>query len=83
MVGISGSENQRFAPVTASARMVPALISGSIGASATEPTCTVPATTACVAGPPPRYGTCTRLMPARSFSSSPVRCDLVPTPGDE
>jgi len=33
MVGISGSENQRLAPVTASARIVPDLISGSTGAN--------------------------------------------------
>jgi hypothetical protein len=54
MVGTSGSENQRSAPVTASAVNLPSLISGSTGASATEPTCTVPSSTAMVAGPPPR-----------------------------
>ena len=69
------------APVTASALNLPSLISGSTGASATEPTCTVPSSTAMVAGPPPRYGMCTMSMPARSLSCSAARCDLVPTPG--
>src|SRR5262249_32261753 len=54
MVGTSGNENQRSAPVTASAVNLPSLISGSTGASATEPTSTVPSSTAMVAGPPPR-----------------------------
>src|SRR5215472_4462154 len=78
MVGTSGSENQRSAPVTASAVNLPSLISGSTGASATDPSSTVPSSTAMVAGPPPRYGMCTISMPARSLSCSAVRCDFVP-----
>jgi hypothetical protein len=38
MVGTSGSENQRFSPVTARARNSPPLISGSAAASATDAT---------------------------------------------
>src|SRR5262245_1521480 len=83
MVGTSGSENQRSAPVTASAVNLPSLISGSTGASATDPSSTVPSSTAMVAGPPPRYGMCTISMPARSLSCSAVRCDFVPAPGLE
>ena len=45
MVGTSGSENQRFSPVTASARRSPDLISGSAAASATEATWSCPAST--------------------------------------
>ena len=83
MVGTFGSENQRFSLVTASARNWPSWISVSAAASATDPTMTVFSSTACAAGPAPRYGTCTISMSARSLSNSPVRCDFVPAPGLE
>src|SRR5262249_48249978 len=83
MVDTSGNENQRSAPVTASAVNLPSLISGSTGASAAEPASPAASSTATVAGPPPGVGEEHHAVPADHLGCAAVRCDLVPAPGLE
>ena len=53
IVGTSGSEGERFAVVTASARTLPLRICGIAGGIDTQPSVTSFAMTAANAGPPP------------------------------
>ena len=80
MVGMSGSNGERFAPVTASARMRPSRMKPvAVGALAISDG-TWPATRSFIAGPPPRNGTWFSRAPLRAFRSSPARWPALPTP---
>ena len=81
-VGTSGSAGSRAIPVIASARRRPARICGSKVTSPSKINCTSPALTACSAGAPPLYGTCTRSTPARLLNISAARCGGVALPAD-
>jgi hypothetical protein len=71
----------RFSAVTASARMVPALICAAAGGIDENATGVCPATTDWIIGPPPVNGIAVRLSFSDSLNSSPDRFAGVPTPG--
>ena len=73
----------RSLEVTATARILPDLISGSAAASDEKLMVTAPVATSVTAGAEPRYGTCSTLMSAMLFISSPANCCGLPTPDDE
>ena len=82
MVGTSGNASERLAVVTASARSLPALtypIEDGIGSNVT---CICPPSKSVSAGPMPRYGTWTRLIPAIIWNSSPATWPGLPLPCD-
>ena len=82
-VGTSGSCGWRAAPEMASARNRPERKNGSGAVTASEPIGGSPATTAEAAGPAPLCGMWTMSSFAISLKMcSPVRCGVVPVPGD-
>ena len=68
--------------VTASGRSLPAWMCPSEEATLAKNSGTCPPITSFSAGPPPLYGTCTRLTPARCSNSAPARCWAEPLPED-
>src|SRR5262245_58701610 len=82
MVGVSGKALLRVFDVTASARSLPSLTSGTAGVTAPKDNGVSPATVAATAGPPPPNGTCTNSGASESRNSSPTSWGGVPTPGD-
>ena len=82
MVGTSGSACDRVFDVTASARSLPSLISGTAGAIAPNEIMVWPATVEPTAGPPPPNGTCTRSSLSDRRNNSPTSCGGVPVPGE-
>ena len=58
-VGTLGSADGRFAPALASARALPAAICGNTTGMRSKNIWTCPAIKSFIAGPAPRYGTCT------------------------
>src|SRR5882672_4151936 len=82
MVGVSGKALVRVFDVTASARSLPSLTSGTAGVTAPNETGVWPATVEPIAGPPPLKGTWTRSGASESRNSSPTSEGGVPTPGD-
>jgi len=81
-VGIAGAAISRVGLVTARMRSLPVRLNSSnapVTAGVTIATC--PLMVSAVAGPEPRYGTCTRSgIPASDFNNSPVRWFNEPTP---
>ena len=73
----------RSLDVTATARSLPALISGSAAARLVKLMVTAPVATSVTAGAAPRYGTCSTLVPAIMFINSPANCCGLPTPEEE
>src|SRR5438128_378921 len=63
-VGTSGSNAERFFPVTASARSLPALMCGRIATMVPNMSWTSPLSRSTIAGDTPLYGTCTIRTPA-------------------
>ena len=82
MVGTSGSAGVRVFDVTASARSLPSLTSGTAGAIAPNEIGVWPATVEPIAGPPPLNGTCTRSRSSDRRNNAPTSCGGVPTPGE-
>ena len=78
MVGTSGSDAERFVPVDPSARSLPDFTCGVavVAEANTDGIC--PPSRSLIAGPPPLYGTWTRLACAVSRKSSPARCPALP-----
>src|SRR5262245_24449867 len=82
IVGVSGSDLLGVFELTASARSLPSLMSGTAGVIAPNDIVVWPATVEPTAGPPPLNGTCTRSGACESLNNSPTSCGGVPTPGD-
>ncbi len=82
MVGRSGSNCERFAPVTASARSLPARMWGSDEGMLSNIMFTCPPSRSVTAGALPLYGMCSMSTPAIDLNSSPERWMLVPLPLD-
>src|SRR5665213_446976 len=80
IVGTSGSKEERFLLVTASACTAPALICPYALTKLSNMMGVRPEMTSIYAGDEPRYGTCVKLMPASNLNISPERCWPVPTP---
>ena len=72
-VGTSGSADGRFAPALASARTLLAATCGNTTGMRSKNIWTWPAMRSFIAGPAPRYGTCTISMLAMLLNSSPER----------
>src|SRR3954453_365586 len=81
MVGMSGTAALRLAAVTASARIVPALICGAAGGIDENAIGVWPPTTDWIIGPPPPNGTDVVSSLVSSLNNSPDRCGGVPVPG--
>src|SRR6185312_4182506 len=82
MVGTFGISGQRVSPVTARQRMVPALMCGEAGGSEPEESCTVPASSAAIASPPPLNTTSESFGRfSRILSTSSWICGVVPIGG--
>ena len=82
-VGTSGSALMRLALDTASTRSLPALTCGKGPEIAIEPTGGSPETTATTAWPAPRKWMGVMLsLPTTLNRFSPVRCGVVPRPGE-
>src|SRR5688572_27321756 len=81
-VGTSGTTDERFALVTASARTLPDLMCGTMFTGLLKPTSTSPASMAIWPAPPPRYWIATMLVRVSVLKSSMERCELVPRPED-
>ena len=79
-VGTSGAAPERFSVVTAIGRNLPLFTNPIAAGMDTNSNGTWPPRTSVVAGPPPLYGMCSSLTPARRFSSSPAMCEGVPAP---
>src|SRR5262245_46355970 len=69
---MSGSTGERVAVVTASARSLPPLTYSINDDMVSNMTVTFHPSRSISAGPPPRYGTCTRLTPVIILNSSPA-----------
>ena len=82
MVGTSGSAADRLAPVTASARSLLLVTSGTAGASAPNEIGVCPPRVEVIASPPPLNGTCTTSSFSVRRNSSPTRSGGVPVPGE-
>ena len=85
IVGSSGASFERCAVVTASAFSLPALTCAIALARLSNMNCVSPASSACVAGAPPLYGTWTMSVPVSTLNSSPARwpaLPLLPEPND-
>ena len=80
MVGTSGSEEERPAPLTASARSRPSRMWPMQEGMLSQPASRRPATASTSIGPAPRKGTCAMSVPERSFSISMVMCGEPPLP---
>ena len=79
MVGTSGRSDQRCSAQIASPRNAPDLICGCDGASEPEHICTVPASSASMASPPPLNTTDSSFGRfSRLFSTSNCSCGVVP-----
>src|SRR5258705_3363123 len=80
MVGTSGGAAGRFGPVDPRARSLPAFTCGVavVAEANTDGIC--PPSRSLIAGPPPLYGTWTRLAFAVSRNSSPARLPALPIP---
>ncbi|MNC86930.1 hypothetical protein D3C83_26190 [compost metagenome] len=70
-VGMSGTSEVRFAPVTASARSLPDRACGSAIGMSEKTMCIRPPITSLTANIVPLYGMWTMLTPASFFNSSP------------
>src|SRR6185437_8932278 len=85
IVGRSGASFERAAVVTASARSFPAFTWLTALARLSNISCVSPASSACIAGAAPLYGTCTMSTPASTLNSSPARwpaLPMLPEPND-
>ena len=82
MVGTSGSIADRVLPVTASGRNCPDLICAAADATALNMIWVWPAITEAIAGPAPPNGTCATSSASDMRNCSPVRCVVVPAPGE-
>ena len=82
IVGSSGTVAERCAPVTASARSLPALIYGIAEAEVANISWACPAITSVSAGCAPLYGMCSIWTPVIALKSSPARCAAAPLPED-
>src|SRR5262249_10352270 len=69
---MSDTTGERVAVVTASARSLPPLTYSIEEDRVENMTCPCPPSRSISAGPPPRYGTCTRLTPVIILNSSPA-----------
>src|ERR1700757_633222 len=82
MVGTSARSGQRSSPVTARQRQEPALMCGAAGGSEPELSCTVPASSAAKASPPPLNTTSSSCgRSSLSLSTSSWICAAVPIGG--
>ena len=81
-MGTSGSAALRSREPTASARICPLRMNGSVLDSVSTITSIRPATRSVLAGPEPLYGTCTMAPPAISATMWPERWTTVPEPDD-
>src|SRR6516162_9201412 len=70
----------RVAPVTASARSVPALTYDNAEPGVVNTICTWPAIKSVIAGASPRYGTSAILRPALMLNSAPATWPVEPMP---
>ena len=82
MVCTSGRLGMRCLPVVASRRTLPALASGTTGGTPVNTMLNCPPMRSVMASALPLYGTCTMSVLVISLKSSPVRCGLLPTPGE-
>src|SRR5207253_9645040 len=78
MVGTSGADGKRFAPVEAMRRARPSFTNGRMLPGTRNEALTWPPTRSVTAGPEPLYGTCVTSMCAALFSISIVRCEALP-----
>ncbi|MNT10116.1 hypothetical protein D3C72_1449310 [compost metagenome] len=82
MAGTSGSTGERFSPLTASARSLPALMCASAEGRLANTIGNCPPSTSLMAGATPLYGTCCSEMPPMLLSISPSRWLSVPLPAE-
>ena len=78
--GISGAVGLASVLVTASARIVPAFACGQASVMLSKARSMWPPISAFITSPELRYGTCTILVPVRSWNSSDAICVEVPAP---
>ncbi|MNT70512.1 hypothetical protein D3C72_2089100 [compost metagenome] len=81
-MGTSGSSGERSAPSTASGRNLPPSTCGKVDDRLSVIASTCPPITSFKAGPAPRYGTCSSLMPDSIMKFSMFTWPNEPTPGD-
>ena len=82
IVGISGADGERFAPVTPIARSLPSRTTGIAEGMLSNIIVICPPSRSGIANWRPLYGTCWVFTPARLLNSSPDTCTEVPMPGE-